>query len=56
MATRNQNPVGTVFERFKHERWVYSSTAHDPDDPYVRRVLNSANASKIGTSIAAPIA
>jgi hypothetical protein len=50
------HPVRTVSEGGQQEFRAHSGGTGNPDDPDIWRVLESADAGKIGRTIAAPIA
>jgi hypothetical protein len=54
VAANHHNPIGAIDEGLGYHGGVHSTCTHDPDDPYIRRILYPGNSSEIGCGVSSP--
>ena len=55
VSAGDEDPIGTSFKPLEDKIGVDPAGAHDPDNPHVGRVLETADPGQVGSRIGAPI-
>ena len=56
VSAADKDTVGALGKRIYHQVGMHHPGAHNPDDPYVGRVLDPRHAGQISARIGAPVA
>jgi hypothetical protein len=54
VAADDHDPIRSVDKGFSYHGGVHSARTHDPDDSYVRRILDPGNSSEISCGVPSP--
>jgi len=55
VSAGDHDPVSPRFKRVQQKTVIHSPGAHQPDEPYVGRVLHSRNPGQVGPGISTPV-
>jgi predicted Ser/Thr protein kinase len=51
VAAGDENAVSTISKSLEHEQCIETTGTHDPDDPDIRRILDTAATGKVSAGI-----